>query len=104
MTAKSSMATRRPSNEPESAQKLIHKRSLKFANRGFHMTKGMTIHLDAETIAALQQLKRQIDHGVPAGTPSFSLAALARHAVRKWCDHCAAPVPALGADNAGTEG
>ena len=53
----------------------------------------MTIHLDAECVEALKQLKRQIDANAPDGMPVFSLQALARHAIRKWCDHTAAPVP-----------
>ncbi|ANI17963.1 hypothetical protein A9C11_29970 [Pseudomonas citronellolis] len=55
--------------------------------------KGMTVHLDEGCVAALTQLKRQIDATAPAGMPVFSIQALARHAIRKWCDHVAAPVP-----------
>lgn len=55
--------------------------------------KGMTVHLDEECVAALSQLKRQIDATAPAGMPVFSIQALARHAIRKWCDHTAAPIP-----------
>lgn len=53
----------------------------------------LTIHLDEDCLAALEQLKRQIDVTAPEGMPPFSMPALARHAIRKWCDHAAAPVP-----------
>lgn len=35
--------------------------------------KGMTVHLDEECVAALSQLKRQIDATAPAGMPVFSI-------------------------------
>ena len=54
--------------------------------------KGMTVHLDEHCVAVLQQLKKQIDAQAPDHAPVFSLPALARHAIRKWCDHVAAPV------------
>jgi hypothetical protein len=53
----------------------------------------LTVHLDEDCMAALEQLKRQIDVNAPEGMPPFSMPALARHAIRKWCDHAAAPVP-----------
>lgn len=54
---------------------------------------GMTIHLDEQTVAALKQLKRQIEYEAVVNTPSFTLPQLARHSIRKWCDKQAAPVP-----------
>lgn len=66
--------------------------------------KDMTVHLDEDTIAALEQLKRQIDAHAPNGMPPFSLPALARHAIRKWCDHTAAPVPLPGEQQVNSEG
>lgn len=54
---------------------------------------GMTIRLDECTVAALKQLKRQIEYEALRDTPSFTLPQLARHAIRKWCDNQAAPVP-----------
>ncbi|EMH0374027.1 hypothetical protein RO273_005746 [Pseudomonas aeruginosa] len=65
--------------------------------------KGMTVHLDEGCVAALAQLKRQIDITAPAGMPVFSIQALARHAIRKWCDHVAAPVPHPADEQAGSE-
>lgn len=56
-------------------------------------TKGMTVHLDEHCVAALEQLQRQINAESTAGAPPFSLPALARHSIRKWCDHTAKPVP-----------
>lgn len=54
----------------------------------------LTVHLDEDCVRVLLQLKRQIDTAMPEGAaPPFSLPELARHAVRKWCDHVAAPVP-----------
>lgn len=63
----------------------------------------MTIHLDAECVQALKQLKRQIDANAPDGMPVFSLQALARHSIRKWCDHAAAPVPRPWEEQADSE-
>ncbi|WP_286953505.1 MULTISPECIES: hypothetical protein [unclassified Pseudomonas] len=53
----------------------------------------VTIHLDEGCIRDLQQLKRRIDAQAGEHAPVFSLPALARHAIRKWCDHVAAPMP-----------
>ncbi|MGY4876662.1 hypothetical protein ACLUEY_02100 [Vreelandella aquamarina] len=54
----------------------------------------MVIHVDADTVRALEQLKAQIDASLPADTmPPFTLAGLARHAIRKHCDANAAPIP-----------
>lgn len=55
--------------------------------------KRMTIHLDEGCIRELEQLKRRIDAEAGEHAPVFSLPALARHAIRKWCDHVAAPMP-----------
>ncbi|WP_445005473.1 hypothetical protein [Halomonas mongoliensis] len=58
------------------------------------MTQRLVVHLDADTVRALEQLKRQIDAALPEGTmPPFTIPALARHSIRKWCDQQAAPVP-----------
>lgn len=54
---------------------------------------GMTIHLDECTVAALKQLKRQIEANAVSDVPSFTLPELARHSIRKWCDKQAEPVP-----------
>lgn len=54
---------------------------------------GMTVHLDEYTVAALKQLKRQIERQAVGDVPGFTLAELARHSIRKWCDKQAAPVP-----------
>ena len=53
----------------------------------------MTIHLDEGCIRDLEQLKRRLDAEAGNHAPMFSLPALARHAIRKWCDHVAAPMP-----------
>ena len=55
--------------------------------------KRMTIHLDEGCIRDLEQLKRRLDAEAGEHAPMFSLPALARHAIRKWCDHVAAPMP-----------
>ncbi|MDG9890546.1 hypothetical protein N7645_25495 [Pseudomonas juntendi] len=55
--------------------------------------KRMTIHLDEGCIRDLEQLKRRIDAQGGEHAPVYSLPALARHAIRKWCDHVAAPMP-----------
>ena len=55
--------------------------------------KRMTIHLDEGCIRDLEQLKRRLDTEAGEHAPMFSLPALARHAIRKWCDHVAAPMP-----------
>lgn len=56
--------------------------------------KGLTIYLDESALYSLEQLKRQIDVNTPkGGMPPFTIPALARHAIIKWCDHMAAPVP-----------
>lgn len=55
--------------------------------------KRMTIHLDEDCIRNLEQLKRRLDAEAGEHAPLFSLPALARHAIRKWCDHVAAPMP-----------
>ncbi len=58
------------------------------------MTQRLVVHLDADTVRALEQLKRQIDAALPEGTmPPFTIPALARHSIRKWCDQQAKPVP-----------
>lgn len=54
---------------------------------------GMTVHLDERTVAALNQLKRQIEANAVGDVPGFTLPELARHSIRKWCDKQAAPVP-----------
>ena len=54
---------------------------------------GMTINLDEFTVAALRQLKAQIERQAVGDVPGFTLAELARHSIRKWCDKQAAPVP-----------
>lgn len=56
-------------------------------------SKGMTIHLDEDTVRDLKMLKRRLDLETGMTLPAFSLPALARHAIRKWCDHAAAPMP-----------
>jgi len=66
--------------------------------------KGMTVHLDEDCIRALNQLKRQIDAQAPDGMPTFSIQALARHAIRKWCDREAAPVPPIHEPKDSSEG
>ena len=66
--------------------------------------KTMNVHLDEDCVHALEQLKRQIDALAPQGMPVFTLQALARHAIRKWCDHVAAPVPAPGSEQLHQEG
>ena len=53
----------------------------------------MTIHLDEDTVRGLKILKRRLDLETGMTLPAFSLPALARHAIRKWCDHVAAPLP-----------
>ena len=55
--------------------------------------KNMTVHLDEDCIRNLEQLKRRLDAEAGNHAPMFSLPALARHAIRKWCDHVAAPMP-----------
>lgn len=55
--------------------------------------KRMTIHLDESCVRDLEQLKRRLDAEAGEHAPVFSLPALARHAIRKWCDHVAAPMP-----------
>lgn len=55
--------------------------------------KRMTIHLDEGCIRDLELLKRRLDAEAGDHAPLFSLPALARHAIRKWCDHVAAPMP-----------
>lgn len=55
--------------------------------------KNMTVHLDEDCIRNLEQLKRRLDAEAGDHAPMFSLPALARHAIRKWCDHVAAPIP-----------
>lgn len=53
----------------------------------------VTIHLDENAVRALEQLKRQIDSQLPDDVlPPFTIPALARHAIVKWCDHQAAAV------------
>lgn len=55
--------------------------------------KAVTVHLDEHAVRALEQLKRQIDSQLPADVlPPFSIPALARHAIVKWCDQQAAAV------------
>lgn len=55
--------------------------------------KGMTIHLDEDCVRELKLLKRRLDLESGMVLPAFSIPALARHAIRKWCDHVAAPLP-----------
>lgn len=55
--------------------------------------KGMTIHLDEHCVRALKMLKLRLDLEAGDHAPNFSLPGLARHAIRKWCDHVAAPLP-----------
>lgn len=69
-----------------------------------NQAKGMTVHLDEGCVSALNQLKRQIDAQAPDGMPVFSIQALARHAIRKWCDHVAAPVPPIHEPKGNSEG
>lgn len=58
------------------------------------MSESLVVRLDADTVRALEQLKRQIDASLPDDVmPPFTLPALARHAIRKWCNLQAAPVP-----------
>ena len=40
---------------------------------------GMTVHLDERTVAALNQLKRQIEANAVGDVPGFTLPELARH-------------------------
>lgn len=48
------------------------------------MCEPLTIRLDAETVALLESVKREIDAALPEGmAPPISLAALARHAIRE---------------------
>lgn len=55
--------------------------------------KTVTIHLDENAVRALEQLKRQIDSQLPDDVlPPFTIPALARHAIVKWCDSQAAAV------------
>lgn len=54
---------------------------------------GMTIHLDEDCVRVLKMLKLRLDLEAGEFAPVFSLPALARHAIRKWCDHVAAPLP-----------
>ena len=56
-------------------------------------TKGLTIHLDKFTVAALDQLKRQMEAESHHGSPGYDIHALARHSIRKWCDLQSKPVP-----------
>ncbi|MDN3523519.1 hypothetical protein [Halomonas ramblicola] len=54
----------------------------------------LNIRLDAGTVRRLEQLQRQINAELPEGVmPPFSLAALARHSIRKWCDQQFKPMP-----------
>lgn len=56
--------------------------------------KRLTIHLDEDCLRDLLQLKRRLDAETGKyKLPVFTLPALARHAIRKWCDHVAAPMP-----------
>ncbi|WP_253449251.1 hypothetical protein [Halomonas sp. Y3] len=58
------------------------------------MSESLVVRLDADTVRRLEQMKRQIDSALPDGAiPPFTLAALARHSIRKWADHIAEPVP-----------
>jgi len=58
------------------------------------MSESLVVRLDADTVRALEQLKRQIDAALPEDVaPPFTIAALARHSIRKWCDQQAKPVP-----------
>lgn len=48
-----------------------------------------TIHLDERSIEALEQYKRRLDAEAGGFAPTYSLPALARHAIRQWCNHVA---------------
>ena len=65
--------------------------------------KGMTIHLDEYCVHDLKMLKRRLDIEAGDFAPMFSLPALARHAIRKWCDHVAAPCPRPWEDQTDSE-
>lgn len=65
--------------------------------------KGTTIHLDEDCVRALKLLKLRLDLEGGDLAPMFSLPALARHAIRKWCDHVAAPLPRPWEDQTDSE-
>ena len=64
---------------------------------------GMTIHLDEDCVRDLKLLKLRLDLEAGDYAPMFSLPALARHAIRKWCDHVAAPLPRPWEDQTDSE-
>ena len=64
---------------------------------------GMSIHLDEECVRALKLHKLRLDLEAGDYAPMFSLPALARHAIRKWCNHVAAPLPRPWEDQTDTE-
>lgn len=64
---------------------------------------GMTIHLDEDCVRVLKLLKLRLDLEAGDCAPMFSLPALARHAIRKWCDHVAAPLPRPWEDQTDSE-
>ena len=64
---------------------------------------GMSIHLDEDCVRDLKLLKLRLDLEAGDYAPMFSLPALARHAIRKWCDHVAAPLPRPWEDQTDSE-
>ena len=63
----------------------------------------MSIHLDEDCVRDLKLLKLRLDLEAGDYAPMFSLPALARHAIRKWCDHVAAPLPRPWEDQTDSE-
>jgi len=109
MTAGISMEPARPKRNRIDGRNLLGKRPLrnittKPRRQTMNQAKGMTVHLDEGCVSALNQLKRQIDAQAPDGMPTFSIQALARHAIRKWCDREAAPVPPIHEPKDSSEG
>lgn len=49
----------------------------------------LTVHLDAETVAALKKMQETIKAEMAYSGDFFgpSLPQLARHCIRKWCGH-----------------
>ena len=64
---------------------------------------GISIHLDEDCVRDLKLLKLRLDLEAGDYAPMFSLPALARHAIRKWCDHVAAPLPRPWEDQTDSE-
>ncbi|WP_087718636.1 hypothetical protein [Salinicola salarius] len=53
--------------------------------------KGMTVHLDAETVAALEEQRVKLAEQLPDyALPFCTLPMLARQAVKGWCEAQAA--------------